>query len=182
MILHRNGMGYLLWLHIKKRGKAYESIPSIISDKIPSSFPLSSRAGQILYTIRIWHRTMNREFSARNLLGQILLPYPTCNFWVLYCRVNLSILQKSVRVIHKWVFISSLDLARLTLRKLESGTPLKEDVQTMSVKIVDSGLCFYFLFSLYFTFLFLFLFFSIFRTTQVRVHQLRCHISHKLIV
>ena len=49
------------------------------------------------------------------------------------------------------------------------------------VKIVDSRLCFYFLFSLYFIFLFLFLFFSIFRTTQVRGYQSRCHISHKLM-
>ena len=42
------------------------------------------------------------------------------------------------------------------------------------VKIVDSGLHFYFLFSLYFYFSL----FSIFRTTQVRVY---CHTSHKLM-
>ena len=40
------------------------------------------------------------------------------------------------------------------------------------VKIVDGGLHFYFLFSLYF----------IFRTTWVRVYQSCCHISHKLMV
>jgi len=39
------------------------------------------------------------------------------------------------------------------------------------VKIIDGGLHFYFLFSLYF----LFLFFSIFRTTWVRVYQSHCH-------
>ena len=33
------------------------------------------------------------------------------------------------------------------------------------VKIIDSRLCFYFLFLLYFIFIFIFLFFSIFRTT-----------------
>jgi len=50
-----------------------------------------------------------------------------------------------------------------------------------NVKIVDSRLHFYFL-SLYFIFfLCLFLLFSIFRTTQVRVYQSRCHISHKLM-
>ena len=46
-----------------------------------------------------------------------------------------------------------------------------------NVKIVDDGLHFYFLVSFY-----LFSFsFSIFRTTQVRVYQSRCHISHKLM-
>jgi len=40
---------------------------------------------------------------------------------------------------------------------------------------------FIFLFSFYFIFLFFFLFFSIFRITQVRVYQSRCHISHKLM-
>ena len=50
-----------------------------------------------------------------------------------------------------------------------------------SVKIVDGGLYFYSLFSLYFIFSFLFLFCSIFRTTQVRVYQSHCHISHKLM-
>ena len=44
------------------------------------------------------------------------------------------------------------------------------------VKIVDGGL--YFLFSLFTLF---FLFLSIFRTTQVRVYQSHCHISHKLM-
>ena len=50
------------------------------------------------------------------------------------------------------------------------------------VKIVDSGLCFYFLFffSLFLEFYFLFSF-SIFRTTRVRVCLSRCHISHKLM-
>ena len=50
---------------------------------------------------------------------------------------------------------------------------------TTSVKIVNNGLIFYFLFSLYFSFLLLFLFFSIFRTTRVRVYRSRRHISHK---
>ena len=54
-----------------------------------------------------------------------------------------------------------------------------------TVKIIKGGLC-AFLFSLSFIFLFLFLFFllfsiSIFRTTQVRGYQSRCHISHKLM-
>ena len=49
------------------------------------------------------------------------------------------------------------------------------------VKIVNGGLSFYFLFLLYFIFSFLFLFFSIFKTTQVRVYQSHCHISHKLM-
>ena len=49
------------------------------------------------------------------------------------------------------------------------------------VKIVNGGLGFYFLFSLYFIFCFLFLLFSIFRTTQVKIYQSRCHISHKLM-
>ena len=47
-----------------------------------------------------------------------------------------------------------------------------------NVKIINGGLhflFFYFFFSLYFSFLF----FSIFRTTQVRVYQSCCHISHK---
>jgi len=44
------------------------------------------------------------------------------------------------------------------------------------VKIVDSGLHFI----LFFHFILLFIFFSIFRTTQVRVNQSRCHISHKV--
>ena len=43
------------------------------------------------------------------------------------------------------------------------------------VKIVDGGLHFYFLFSLYFSFSL----FSIFRTTQVKVYQSCYHISHK---
>ena len=41
-----------------------------------------------------------------------------------------------------------------------------------SVKIVNGGLDFHFHFYFYF---------SIFRTTQVRVYQSRCHISHKLM-
>ena len=49
------------------------------------------------------------------------------------------------------------------------------------VKIVDSGLHFYFLFSLYFSFSFSLFSISIFRTTWVRVYQSRCHISHKLM-
>jgi len=52
---------------------------------------------------------------------------------------------------------------------------------TIPVKIVDGGLGFYFLFSSYFIFCFLFVFFSIFRTTQVKVYQSCCHISHKLM-
>jgi len=40
---------------------------------------------------------------------------------------------------------------------------------------------FFIFFSLYFIFLLLFLFFSIFRITWVRVYQLHCHISHKLM-
>ena len=51
----------------------------------------------------------------------------------------------------------------------------------LNVKIVDGRLCFYFLFFLNFIFHFLFFYFSIFRTTQVRVYQSRCHISHKLM-
>ena len=49
------------------------------------------------------------------------------------------------------------------------------------VKIIDSGLHFYFLFLLYVIFFFFFFFFPIFRTTQVRVYQSHCHISHKLM-
>ena len=49
------------------------------------------------------------------------------------------------------------------------------------VKIVDDRLHFYFFFSLYFYFYFYFILFSIFRTTQVRVYQSHCHISHKFI-
>ena len=41
---------------------------------------------------------------------------------------------------------------------------------------------FIFIFSLYFSFLFLLFSISIFRTTQVRGYQSRCHISHKLMV
>jgi len=52
-----------------------------------------------------------------------------------------------------------------------------ELTKKQNVKIIDSGLHFYFLFSLYF--IFLVLFYSIFRTTQVRVYQSCCHISHK---
>ena len=55
-------------------------------------------------------------------------------------------------------------------------------IKLASVKIVDGGL--YFIFSFHFLFLFFFSFlfhFSIFRTTRVRVHQSRCHISHKLM-
>ena len=50
------------------------------------------------------------------------------------------------------------------------------------VKIVDNGLNFYFYF-LFFLFLFSFFsfIFSIFRTTQVRGYQSRCHISHNLM-
>jgi len=55
---------------------------------------------------------------------------------------------------------------------------LEDDV---SVKIVDDGLNFYFYFLFYFYFSLLFFYFSIFRTTQVRVYQSRCHISHKLM-
>ena len=50
-----------------------------------------------------------------------------------------------------------------------------------SVKIVDGGLCFYFLFFFYLIFVFFLFSFSIFRTTWVRVRQSRCHISHKLM-
>ena len=50
-----------------------------------------------------------------------------------------------------------------------------------NVKIVDGGLYFIFSFYFYFTFLFFSFFVSIFRTAQVRVYQLRCHISHKLM-
>ena len=48
-------------------------------------------------------------------------------------------------------------------------------VEEVDVKIIDSGLHFYFLFSLYFIFIFIFILFAIFRTTQVRVYQSRCH-------
>jgi len=44
--------------------------------------------------------------------------------------------------------------------------PLYNNPKAFHVKIVDGGLCFYFLFSLYFIFIFLFLFFSIFRTNS----------------
>ena len=44
----------------------------------------------------------------------------------------------------------------------------------VDVKIVDDRLDFYFS-------LFILFYFSIFRTTQVRVYQSRCHISHKLM-
>ena len=53
-------------------------------------------------------------------------------------------------------------------------------VDIVNVKIVDNGL--YFIFPFHFIFLVFFSFsFSIFRTTQVRVYQSRCHISHKLM-
>jgi len=49
------------------------------------------------------------------------------------------------------------------------------------VKIIDDGLDSYFHFSFYFI-LFLFFFYSsIFRATQVRVYQSRCHICHKVM-
>ena len=51
-------------------------------------------------------------------------------------------------------------------------------VGSATVKIVNNGLDFYFHFSFYFI---LFCFSFIFRTTQVRVYQSRCHISHKLM-
>ena len=38
-----------------------------------------------------------------------------------------------------------------------------------------------FIFIFFFTLFFFFFYFSIFRTTQVRVYQSRCHISHKLM-
>jgi len=54
-------------------------------------------------------------------------------------------------------------------------------IKLIPVKIIDSGLhFFFFLFTLFF-FYFSFLFFSIFRTTWVRVYQSCCHISHKLM-
>ena len=43
------------------------------------------------------------------------------------------------------------------------------------VKIANDGLNFYFSFS------FILFYFSIFRTTQVRGYQSRCHISHNLM-
>ena len=49
------------------------------------------------------------------------------------------------------------------------------------VKIVDGGLHFIFSLTLFFFFFFFYFLFSIFRTTQVRVYQSRCHISHKLM-
>ena len=51
--------------------------------------------------------------------------------------------------------------------------------QDIYAKIVDGEL--HFLFSLYFSFYFILFYFPIFRTTQVRVHQSRCHMSHKLM-
>ena len=62
---------------------------------------------------------------------------------------------------------------------------LEDDIRThvynMVVKTVDGGL-YSFLFSLfYLIFLFFYFLFSIFRTTQVRGYQSRCHISHKLM-
>jgi len=53
-------------------------------------------------------------------------------------------------------------------------------LESIVVKIIDGGLYFIFSFHFYFTFLFFF-FFSIFRTTQVRVYQSHCHISHKVM-
>ena len=52
---------------------------------------------------------------------------------------------------------------------------------TKGVKIVDGGLHFIFSFTFFFFFFFFYFLLSIFRTTQVRVHQSRCHISHKLM-
>jgi len=63
----------------------------------------------------------------------------------------------------------------------KSSSSLGKTGKVSIVKIVDGGLGFYFLFSLYFIFSFLFSLFSIFRTTQVKVYQSRCHISHKLM-
>ena len=48
-----------------------------------------------------------------------------------------------------------------------------------SVKIVDNGLDFYFSLFISFYLVLFFFYFSIFRTTQVRVYQSHCHISHK---
>ena len=48
-----------------------------------------------------------------------------------------------------------------------------------AVKIVDGGL--HFLFFI-FTLFFFYFYFSIFRTTQVRIYQSCCYISHKLMV
>jgi len=50
----------------------------------------------------------------------------------------------------------------------------------INVKIVDDGLSFYFLLFILSYFVLFFFFFSIFRTTQVRGYQSRCHISHKI--
>ena len=48
-------------------------------------------------------------------------------------------------------------------------------------RLLTIDLTFMFRLSFYFIVSFSFLFFSIFRTTQVRVYQSRCHISHKLM-
>ena len=66
------------------------------------------------------------------------------------------------------IIITSLGIAKQTQKLI-----------LLDVKTVNSGLHF-FLFTL-FSFSFSFLFFSIFRTTQVRVYQSHCHISHKLM-
>jgi len=72
--------------------------------------------------------------------------------------------------------------AQLAVRLKEIKKGVEEvALRPKHVKIVDGGLGFYFLFSLYFIFYFIFLFFSIFRTTWVKVYQSHCHISHKLM-
>ena len=57
----------------------------------------------------------------------------------------------------------------------------RNNTWTRMLRSLTMDFIFYFLFSLYFIFLSFFFYFSIFRTTQVRVYQSRCHISHKLI-
>ena len=72
-------------------------------------------------------------------------------------------------------------LTALLARSVEQCVRQKVVDSDIYVKIIDGGLCFYFL-EFYFLFFVFFLFsFSIFRTTQVRVCQSRCHISHKLM-
>ena len=61
---------------------------------------------------------------------------------------------------------------------------IKNDIATF-VKIADNGLYFifpfHFILFLFFSFFPFIFYFSIFRTTQVRGYQSRCHISHNLM-
>ena len=109
----------------------------------------------------------------------------------------LELSNKKIKQINKSIFNIS-DKLKPRINMTTKGPSRKQIIVPMSsnnankimvasgehiaVKIVDGGLDFYFSLFILFYFSFLFFFsFSIFRTTQVRGYQSRCHISHKLM-